>query len=195
MYNEEQTSREHDVCRLRRSSIRRLDLHIDSHLHSVLSTTLLHSHDSPTRRLTRSTSGMFGLACARVARRAPPAVAYLHSTAPFTTAASLAPRRLHVSASIIALGKTSPVTAPPTTASLRFTQVRGYAEGGRKETNEELLDRLTREAKARGRAFDATHEHVGPFPLGVGPSGRNKTWTRWGDLGLGGKCEYPKAGR
>jgi hypothetical protein len=30
---------------------------------------------------------------------------------------------------------------------------------------------------------------VGPFPLGVGPSGRSKTWKRWRELGIGGKCE------
>ncbi len=30
-------------------------------------------------------------------------------------------------------------------------------------------------------------ESVGPFPLGVGPSGRNKTWKTWRELGLGGK--------
>ncbi len=30
-------------------------------------------------------------------------------------------------------------------------------------------------------------ERVGPFPLGVGPSGRNKTWRKWSELGIGGK--------
>lgn len=33
-------------------------------------------------------------------------------------------------------------------------------------------------------------ERVGPFPLGVGPSGRNKTWKTWRELGLGGKCGF-----
>ncbi|ORX33695.1 hypothetical protein BD324DRAFT_639190 [Kockovaella imperatae] len=30
-------------------------------------------------------------------------------------------------------------------------------------------------------------ESVGPFPLGVGPSGRNKTWKSWKELGIKGK--------
>lgn len=39
-----------------------------------------------------------------------------------------------------------------------------------------------------GSGFEG-QERVGPFPLGVGPSGRNRGWKRWSDLGLGGKCE------
>ncbi|ORY24387.1 hypothetical protein BCR39DRAFT_547029 [Naematelia encephala] len=30
-------------------------------------------------------------------------------------------------------------------------------------------------------------DSVGPFPLGVGPSGRSKAWRPWGQLGIGGK--------
>lgn len=127
---------------------------------------------------------MFGLACARAVRTtrlSPQAVAFLHApaAAPFASA----PKHQLRLVSVGQLG-------------LGARGARGYAtqnDGGKHESKEELLDRLTREARARGRSFDQTHEHVGPFPLGVGPSGRNKTWKRWGDLGLGGKRECPRA--
>ncbi|OWZ70183.1 hypothetical protein AYX14_04439 [Cryptococcus neoformans] len=32
-----------------------------------------------------------------------------------------------------------------------------------------------------------TQDTVGPFPLGVGPNGRRKTWKSWSDLNIGGK--------
>jgi hypothetical protein len=37
--------------------------------------------------------------------------------------------------------------------------------------------------------FEGT-ERVGPFPLGVGSSGRDQTWKSWRELTLGGKREY-----
>lgn len=61
--------------------------------------------------------------------------------------------------------------------------------GGRAkpETVEETMARLESEARKIG---DGGRDHVGPFPLGVGPSGRNKTWKSWRNLGLGGKCKW-----
>lgn len=61
----------------------------------------------------------------------------------------------------------------------------GHHPGGKKrpETVEETLRRLESEAQCPtdGR------EYVGPFPLGVGPSGRRKPWKPWQDLGIRGK--------
>lgn len=37
-------------------------------------------------------------------------------------------------------------------------------------------------------AFEGS-ETVGPFPLGVGSSGRSQVWKPWKELGVGGKCE------
>ena len=53
---------------------------------------------------------------------------------------------------------------------------------------EELFSKLEAEAAARrAKGAFSDRETVGPFPLGVGASGRNKTWKTWGELGLGGK--------
>lgn len=139
---------------------------------------------------------MLGLATARASLRAgprltPQAVAFIHS-------ASIVPLNLPA------------ITALPKGGSVTSLGLRGYATqntgntggsgsssggSGKHESKEELLDRLTREARQRGRAFDQTHDHVGPFPLGVGPSGRTKTWKSWSDLGLGGKREYLRRAR
>lgn len=35
-----------------------------------------------------------------------------------------------------------------------------------------------------------TQDTVGPFPLGVGPNGRRKTWKSWSDLNIGGKRKH-----
>lgn len=54
----------------------------------------------------------------------------------------------------------------------------------------ELFARLESEAQRRSaREAMGGGERVGPFPLGVGPSGRNKTWRKWSELGIGGKRE------
>ncbi|OCF43385.1 hypothetical protein I317_02825 [Kwoniella heveanensis CBS 569] len=45
---------------------------------------------------------------------------------------------------------------------------------------------LLKGASSAGRATEGT-ESVGPFPLGVGASGRSKTWKSWKELGIGGK--------
>ncbi|WVQ93416.1 hypothetical protein IAU59_000487 [Kwoniella sp. CBS 9459] len=42
-------------------------------------------------------------------------------------------------------------------------------------------------ASARRATQGTTAESVGPFPLGVGPSGRGKAWKSWKELGIGGK--------
>ena len=41
-------------------------------------------------------------------------------------------------------------------------------------------------------AFEGS-ETVGPFPLGVGSSGRSQVWKPWKELGVGGKRESPGA--
>lgn len=131
-----------------------------------------------------------GLQCARGVRasasRLPQAVAFIHSAR-----LSSAPTQSHTLPSA-----SGALAARVQLRDLRVAGVRAYAtdagkKGGKEESAQELLDRLTREARSKGRAFDATHEHVGPFPLGVGPSGRNKTWKSWSDLNLGGKRECP----
>jgi import inner membrane translocase subunit TIM21 len=55
--------------------------------------------------------------------------------------------------------------------------------GKKRESVEETLRRLESEARRVGE----DREHVGPFPLGVGPSGRRKPWKSWSDLGVRGK--------
>ncbi|KAK6907355.1 hypothetical protein L486_03924 [Kwoniella mangroviensis CBS 10435] len=45
---------------------------------------------------------------------------------------------------------------------------------------------LLRNSGAARRAAEGP-ESVGPFPLGVGASGRRKTWRSWSELGIGGK--------
>ncbi|RSH94657.1 hypothetical protein EHS25_004462 [Saitozyma podzolica] len=79
-------------------------------------------------------------------------------------------------------------------SSFRLAGLRCYAThksttppGGRNSTDD-LLRRLedASRSKAARDAFDG-RESVGPFPLGVGPSGRRKAWRRWRELGLGGK--------
>lgn len=60
-------------------------------------------------------------------------------------------------------------------------------------STEELLRRLDAEARRRGKTGFEGQEAVGPFPLGVGPSGRSKGWKRWSELGIGGKGIYDLA--
>lgn len=138
---------------------------------------------------------MFGLASARasVALRAgsrltPQTIAYLHSASVTPLVLSVPPKSI---GSVTQLGLRGYATQNGSSGGSGSSGSSGSSKSsGKHESKEELLDRLTREARQRGRAFDQTHDHVGPFPLGVGPSGRNKTWKRWGDLNLGGKREY-----
>lgn len=56
------------------------------------------------------------------------------------------------------------------------------------DSTAELLRRLEAESRRQGGASGfGGSESVGPFPLGVGPSGRRKMWRPWGELGLRGK--------
>ena len=52
----------------------------------------------------------------------------------------------------------------------------------------DLKSRLEAQMKLGNNAIHG-QDRVGPFPLGVGPSGRDKTWRSWRQLGLGGKRE------
>lgn len=57
-----------------------------------------------------------------------------------------------------------------------------------------LSNSSTSSRLGRTGAGPRIQDSVGPFPLGVGPSGRDKTWRPWSELGLGGKCmsaQYP----
>ena len=66
--------------------------------------------------------------------------------------------------------------------------------GGQSATTDstaELLRRLEAESRRQGGSTGfGGRESVGPFPLGVGPSGRRKMWRPWRELGVSGKCEY-----
>lgn len=62
------------------------------------------------------------------------------------------------------------------------------------ESTSELLERLEAEARRRATAADAQRDHAGPFPLGVGASGRRKPWKAWSDLGVRGKSECAGTG-
>ncbi|WWD16517.1 hypothetical protein CI109_100944 [Kwoniella shandongensis] len=61
------------------------------------------------------------------------------------------------------------------------------AHPSRAEATSDLLNRLGSTASRSANESAGGQESVGPFPLGVGPSGRRKVWKRWSDLGLGGK--------
>lgn len=57
------------------------------------------------------------------------------------------------------------------------------------QSTAELLRRLEAESRRQGGSSGfGGQESVGPFPLGVGPSGRRKVWRPWGELGVKGKC-------
>lgn len=59
------------------------------------------------------------------------------------------------------------------------------------DSTAELLRRLEAESRKQGGASGfGGRDSVGPFPLGVGPSGRKKVWRPWGELGVRGKSEY-----
>ncbi|WRT65698.1 uncharacterized protein IL334_002644 [Kwoniella shivajii] len=51
----------------------------------------------------------------------------------------------------------------------------------------EATSELLRNGGSARRATEGGPETVGPFPLGVGASGRRKAWRPWGELGIGGK--------
>lgn len=56
------------------------------------------------------------------------------------------------------------------------------------QSTAELLRRLEAESRRQGGSSGfGGQESVGPFPLGVGPSGRRKVWRPWGELGVKGK--------
>jgi import inner membrane translocase subunit TIM21 len=58
------------------------------------------------------------------------------------------------------------------------------------DSTAELLRRLEAESRKQGGSTGfGGRESVGPFPLGVGPSGRRKMWRPWRELGVSGKCE------
>jgi hypothetical protein len=57
------------------------------------------------------------------------------------------------------------------------------------DSTAELLRRLEAESRRQGGSTGfGGRESVGPFPLGVGPSGRRKMWRPWRELGVSGKC-------
>lgn len=78
-------------------------------------------------------------------------------------------------------------------ATHRSAGVRDSAEAAQakarlhKAKAEAARQHAARTGGAAGSGFEG-HERVGPFPLGVGPSGRSRGWKRWSELGLGGKC-------
>lgn len=75
------------------------------------------------------------------------------------------------------------------------TRPSGSSSSSSAPSTEDLLRRLEADARKGGSGFRG-QETVGPFPLGVGPSGRSKGWKRWGELGIGGKgMSYLYAGR
>ena len=58
------------------------------------------------------------------------------------------------------------------------------------DSTAELLRRLEAESRRQGGSTGfGGRESVGPFPLGVGPSGRRKMWRPWRELGVSGKCK------
>ncbi|WVR03816.1 hypothetical protein IAU60_000812 [Kwoniella sp. DSM 27419] len=54
-------------------------------------------------------------------------------------------------------------------------------------SSDATADFLKNPSSTARRATAQGPESVGPFPLGVGASGRSKVWKTWSELGLGGK--------
>lgn len=76
---------------------------------------------------------------------------------------------------------------PPSGSS---SHAQGQGQSATTDSTAELLRRLEAESRRQGGASGfGGRESVGPFPLGVGPSGRRKIWRPWGELGVSGKCE------
>jgi hypothetical protein len=66
----------------------------------------------------------------------------------------------------------------------------GLGQNATTDSTAELLRRLEAESRRQGGSTGfGGRESVGPFPLGVGPSGRRKMWRPWKELGVRGKCE------
>jgi import inner membrane translocase subunit TIM21 len=66
----------------------------------------------------------------------------------------------------------------------------GLGQNATTESTAELLRRLEAESRRQGGSTGfGGKESVGPFPLGVGPSGRRKMWRPWRELGVSGKRE------
>lgn len=59
-------------------------------------------------------------------------------------------------------------------------------------STEDLLRRLEAQSRLKGQTGSGFtgQESVGPFPLGVGASGRSRGWKSWRELGIGGKGKY-----
>ncbi|KAK8861572.1 hypothetical protein IAR55_002394 [Kwoniella newhampshirensis] len=76
-------------------------------------------------------------------------------------------------------------SAPSSSSSASGPQSGSQDAQSRAEATSDLLNRLG--STASRTAAGGGQDSVGPFPLGVGPSGRRKVWKRWSDLGLGGK--------
>lgn len=65
----------------------------------------------------------------------------------------------------------------------------GAGQNATTDSTAELLRRLEAESRRQGGSTGfGGRESVGPFPLGVGPSGRRKMWRPWRELGVSGKC-------
>jgi hypothetical protein len=65
----------------------------------------------------------------------------------------------------------------------------GSGQNATTDSTAELLRRLEAESRRQGGSTGfGGRESVGPFPLGVGPSGRRKMWRPWRELGVSGKC-------
>jgi hypothetical protein len=76
------------------------------------------------------------------------------------------------------------------THSDRVPPSSGPSQNANATTTADLLRRLEAESRRRGGATGfGGRENVGPFPLGVGASGRKKMWRPWKELGVSGKCE------
>jgi hypothetical protein len=66
----------------------------------------------------------------------------------------------------------------------------GPGQNATTDSTAELLRRLEAESRRQGGSTGfGGRESVGPFPLGVGPSGRRKMWRPWRELGVSGKRE------
>lgn len=100
----------------------------------------------------------------------------------------------HVSTIRLILSATRPRFGPPPAIIRPFvSSTRLYAthrETVSPHSQSQATSDLLKGLGNRTGTASGTQDTVGPFPLGVGPNGRRKTWKSWSDLNIGGKRKH-----
>ncbi|WWC87883.1 uncharacterized protein L201_002781 [Kwoniella dendrophila CBS 6074] len=78
------------------------------------------------------------------------------------------------------------ISFPPHKFTRSYATHKSTTTPSSSSSSAEATEDLLRNTGSARRAAEGP-ESVGPFPLGVGASGRRKTWRSWRELGIGGK--------